>query len=49
MGSRFDKKDNEAHEPLDGFWKSTGVRDQHLEIRDVSEVRELLPGGAFKH
>ena len=49
MRSRFDKKDNEAHEPLDGFWKSTGVRDQHLEIRDVSEVRELLPSGAFKH
>lgn len=49
MRSRFDKKDNEAHEPLDGFWKSTGVRYQHLEIRDVSEVRELLPGGAFKH
>lgn len=51
MGSRLDKKENEAHELLDGFWKSKipGVRDLHLEVKDLSEVRELLPWGAFAY
>ena len=32
MGSRFDEEDSEAREPLDGFWKSTGVLLEHFSI-----------------